>query len=328
MAVRKSVSRRSVTPGFVFQQPFIGFAAKVGARALGDKKSLKLYPVSDDGTCREEALYSAQVQLKQGTFSTKRIRGSASWEREETQTHTLDLDTPETKQPGLTYFFLNSHDDDYDRDTMCQRPCCQGTLVEVMDALVGNVGVLLDPDWYQGNWWETTLEDNLKKKDRYGGKPFHYYGISNFFLRHPALLHAMLGLFRQTYLIHCQNFDGPLRASLNRNDVVKALSQGDPELALHNLEKIRPWLELNVKPIHLYPFPKGYWYRLIQLHKAIYKHGYEEVFGGSIEQGWDLHSKGYGRNVNGAWSYWGSLSKGKTKRKLNSASKRLATLSR
>jgi len=327
MTARKAAPKRSPLSNLYFSQAGMGFETKVAIRPLKGGKQL-VRPVSVGGECREEMIYDAQVQLKNLVISTR--RKSRSWERVETRTHRLSLDAPETKQPGVTHFYLYSGDrygdyGDYEGGSPCARPCCQGRMVEVFDALVGTVGVLFDPDWYRGNWWQTLPEDNSKKKSN-----FQYFGVSNFFLRHPALCHTMMGLFRQAYLIFDQGLEEGMFDVLDQKDMVEALSQGDQELALRNIERIRPWLEVSTVNAgggsRSYPFPKGYWTRLIQLHKAIYKHGYEKVFDGDLEDGWGLLERGYGDDcVMGAWDYWG----GQAKRGYNAVTpdgKRLAQL--
>ncbi len=334
MTARKAAPKRSPLAKLHFSQAGMGFETKVAVRPLKGGKQL-VRSVSAGGECREEMIYDTQVQLKNLVVSTR--RKSKSWERIETHTNRLNLDAPETKQPGVTHFYLYGGDwyGDYEGSGPCRRSCCQGKMVQVFDALVGNVGVLFDPDWYRGNWWQTLPEDNFKKKSngpikRYADDGnFQYFGVSNFFLRHPALCHTMMGLFRQAFLIFEQGLEEGMFDVLDQKDVVEALSQGDQKLALRNIQRIRPWLEVSVTGVgagpRSYPFPKGYWSRLLQLHKAIYKHGYENVFDGDLERGWNLLERGYEDCVRGAWDYWG----GKAKRGYNAETpdgKRLAQL--
>lgn len=332
---RKKTSQKS-NPGITlgFDQPYMGIHAKYGTESLGKKKGLLIHTFDGGGECREETAYAVAHALKQRVVTVKKVRGS--WRSVETQTHSINLDAPATKQPNATVLLLYNDGDGYrgsDVGIPCTRPGCLQSLIESFDALVGNVGVLLDPDWYQGDWWQTRPEECIRKwRD---SPAFHYYGTSNYFLQHPSLLHIVLGLFRQVYLLRQQNQDVDLLGALNREDVVEALTNGDPELALQNLEKIRPWLEVGGNHKQGYPFPRGYWNRLVNLHKAIYNHGYEEVFGGSIEYRWGLLSQVDiaqdqddfydeeidGDKLGGVWSYWGESNRTK-------AARRLATLAR
>jgi hypothetical protein len=265
-------------------------------------------------------LSDARHALKALTYRFQKIPGS--WETKETRIAKLSLDHPQTKQPGSNYLYVQGFEAG-EHFGVCLRDCCRSKFAHCLDALVGQVGVLFDPDWYQGNWWETRPRDNPTSGAGHRNRresDFRYYGVSNAILRHPALLHTIMGLFRQAVLIHTQDLDHAVHDLVPRKDVEKALSEGNPGLALRNLRKIRPWVEVaNSARYRYFPFPRGYWNRLPQIHKAIYRHGFEELFGGSLEEGWRMTERGFNGALSGAWSYWGDG-------RLTSAGQRLARL--
>lgn len=310
MAARRRRTKRHPLAGRLrYETPALSFQSAFVVRPLQKGKRKALHTVENGSCCREEVLHETQRDLKYSIFRAERI--ARTWETKEIRTGHLDLDDPATKQPGLTFLRVDVMDE---AGFVCMKPCCRNNLVYLLDAIVGQVGVLFDPDWYQGNWWETQPEDN-REANMYSN--FSYYGVSNFILRHPALLHSVLGLFRQAVLLYGQNLDEPVLSRLDRVEVKKALTEGDPELALRNLRKIRTWIEVP-GPARSYPFPTGYWSRLLQIHRATYKHGYSKLFNGGVEHSWDLGVRGV-EGVDGACGYWGG-------RRGTPAGKRLAQL--
>lgn len=181
--------------------------------------------------------------------------------------------------------------------------------------------VALNPDRYEGDWWTTSPTEALAQ-----GNPeeLRWYGTDNFFLRHPVLTSLVMGMFRQAFLLHEQGFGDAILKVVNRREVEECLTYGDPDLAIRILNKLRPWIAVPTnRPASPYPFPTAYWHRLGQLKKAIYRYGYNEVFGGDIREGWGLGESGGGRYgiYNGPLAYWGA-----TGSKITLAGKRLAQL--
>ncbi len=317
---KRTTSPRHPLSGLSYSQPTLGFTAQVGVKPFKKGRRRGLCKLDVESGCREELLYETLRQLKNATHTRRKIPGT--WDTRENKVAHLDLDDPRTKRPGLTYLYVGTEEGwDGDPVNICGQPCCLNDLVHFLDATVGQVGVLFDPDWYRGNWWETRPEDNNRPKGGREAGEFRYYGVSNFFLRHPSLHHIIMGLFRQALLVYSQGKSSGALERLNRKDVEKAMREGNPRLAWRNLQKIRRWVE-TPEPGWNYPFPRSYWGRLQQIHKAIYKHGCDKLFGGNIETGWNLNDKGLDEGVDGAWSYWGN------QRVVTEAGKRLAQLGR
>jgi hypothetical protein len=159
-----------------------------------------------------------------------------------------------------------------------------------MDAFVGTLGVVLNPDRYQGDWWVTRPEEVAPKGARSSdyGQEYRWYGSDNFFLRHPVLVSLMLGMFRQGILLFEQGFDEAALRVVKRKDVENALTNSDPELAMRILTRLRPWIEASDRYQESLPFVRGQWDRLGQLHRAIFNYGYDELFGGGLSDSWNI----------------------------------------
>jgi len=261
------------------------------------------------GSCREELVWDAREFLQGKTVSWKTDRGT--WRRHAALERKVDIEHPSLKQPGVTYLWVASDPDDYEYGgySICRRPCCIGRFPELLDAVVGPVGVLLNEDRYLGDWWRTSPEEAATA----GKKELRWYGTDNFFLRHPVLTSLMMGMFRQGVLLFEQGYDAAILRAVDRKDVEDCLTNADPVLAKKILTKLRPWIE--VPQQYLAPnfsFPKGYWNRLDQTHRAVYKHGYEALFGGDIQKSWNLgQGEESGRYAvpNGPIAYWGTTGK-------------------
>lgn len=323
-----TTSRQRAITGLRFSQPYMRFQTSIRLRPTQSKRRAgQLYKLSIGADCREELMYDTFHTLRGRLVDAKPIPGT--WRCTETLLYRMDLDAPETKQPGVTYLTISAdreaerYNGRYDPGP-CLRSCCSRELIETMEAMVGNLGVLMDPDWYQGNWWQSGSDTLQVPKGRYDVPAIKYYGTSNFFMRHPVLFHLTFGMFRQAYLLHQQNLQKFMLETLERKEVEKALTDGDPERALRNLTRIRPWIEVKTQQVQNYPFPSGYWKRLVALHKAIYKHGYEAVFEESLEEAWHL-AQGDNYDLKGSWGYWGT-SQAKKDSKGRERAKRLKRL--
>jgi hypothetical protein len=278
--------------------------------------------------------------LQTPLISVKNIRNT--WQKERRLIRRPDIDHESLKQPGVTYLTLTTFPDEYDcygehAFVPCTKPCCIAGFSEFMDAFAGPLGVVLNPERYTGDWWVTEPDECVKQNSGYGDKVFRWFGMDNFFLNHPVLASLVLGMFRQGALLFAQGFDQAVLKKVTRKEVVDALSNSDPVLAMRILNKLRPWIEAgtNVGNASAFPFPAGYWDRLPLLYKGIYKYGYEEVFDGSLMGGWNIGPRYGGEGevldedavndryevANGPLEYWGTKGRNKT-----AASKRLESL--
>ena len=320
MPRRKKSTVAGVLRGFHFDQPFIGFHTSFQTLPLqGKLKKEEFHTMHYGGSCREELVWDTREFLQGKTISWKTERGT--WKRTPSLNRTINLDHPKLKQPLVTYLWVNDEEDwEGNMRQVCKRPCCLGTFPELLDALVGPVVVALNPDRYEGDWWTTSLEEALPKKHM---NELRWYGTDNFFLRHPVLTSLVMGMFRQAILLHEQGFDEAILKAVGRKDVEECLTNGDPALALRILTAVKPWVAVPSRfAAANFSFPALYWHRLAQLQKAIYKYGYEEVFGKTIHDGWGLASAENRYAVsNGPMAYWGT-----TGSKVTAAGKILAKL--
>jgi hypothetical protein len=269
--------------------------------------------VFEEGECREEILWGIRNNFQTLVSSENRVTGGNSWDRERVQNADIVLDDLPLKQGGQTTLMISTdHYNDYGDNIMCTRPCCADIIPKIMDTLVGNLGLLLDPDPHYGDWWQSPTQ---KKNNSEG---IEYYGINNSCLQHPALLHIVLGMFRQAHLLFTTGQEKGLLEAVPYSDTKKALNNADWKQAWKNLEAARHWIEV-AAPMGTYvfwPFPAGYWSRLKALHTALYKYGVDEVFeADSVAERWGIEKRSFDlydppeSSVHGAWGYFGSNDK-------------------
>lgn len=317
MSRQKKSTVAGVLRNFMFDQPFMGFSTKFRSQPLRGGKA-RTHILNYGGSCREELIWDTREYLQQKSVATQKIRGT--WRIRQVKTHRLDVDHRSLKQPNITHLWLNE-DEDFSGDfskLVCYRACCVDKFLEMMDALVGSLGVVLNPDRYEGNWWVTGPEE-ATKKITYGPPEYRWFGIDNFFLHHPVLTSLVMGLFRQGSLLFQQGFDEAILKTVKRKEVEEALTNSDPVLAMQILTKLRPWIEVPQKGyLNLAPFPRGYWNRLGLLHRALYKYGYDEVFAGDLQNSWNIHDSEEGGDEDliennpryevstGPMKYWGT----------------------
>lgn len=287
-------------------QPFLGFQTKIQIHWNGKDKRRRsggVHTMRAGAVCREELLHAVAQDFSDQVTRSRQKPGS--WEYITEVEGQIDVDAPVLKQPGTTFLWIANDDDPYVDPTYtpCTRPCCAGSLIETVDAIVGNACVVLNNDYYQGDWWQTSLEES--QSDRQSS--FAWFGTDNFFLHHPALLAVVTGLFRQAVLLHSFGLEEGLLQAVPREDTVRALSEADEKLALRNLDKMRPWIQAQSAG-RFFPFGGSNWGRLRTLHRAIYKHGYDQLFAGDFNHRWGLGERATGL-VNGAFSYWGAHTK-------------------
>jgi hypothetical protein len=285
MSSKKS-SVAGVLKGFRFEQPFMGFSTKFRTVPYKDKGAPQVHAMNYGASCREELIWDAREYLQSKTVTYKQKPGT--WENVATLQRIIDIDDRSLKQPFVTYFWFSGEDDydgSYNRAT-CMRPCCAARFPEVMDALVGTLGVALNPNRYVGDWWRTSPEEANKGN----GDELRWYGTDNFFLRHPVLTSLMMGMFRQAFLLFQQGFDTSMLTAINRKEVEGCLTDSDSELAMRILTKLKPWIAAKSPMVNL-PFPSAHWERLRLLHRAAYNHGYDALFGPDIHKAWNLSEK-------------------------------------
>lgn len=172
--------------------------------------------------------------------------------------------------------------------------------LDICDAVVGPITVLLNPDRYQGNWWKTSVEESKQRNNM-----LRWYGVDNTCIAHPVLASLYSGLVRQCAYIARTNLADQVRADVEGLGLRKCLIASDEDAALNIVKKMKRWIAVpgpkggrssNV-PVGVGTLPK-----IIALHTAIYKHGFEKTFGASFTDGWGAGrpmSWGYGYGVAG-----------------------------
>lgn len=306
-------------------QPLIGFRTRAivkGIPEVGRKNRSSNLDLKFEAACREELIGELHERLSdecwamEGGSDYDRYGNYTPWKQKHKKQAALHLEDPALKQPEVTRLHMGDDADYYgdegDKEfVICERECCMNPLLHTMDAVVGLPALLLNPERYTGNWWETSLEEF------YNGETLRWYGTDNFFLRHSSLVSMIMGLFRQAYLLHRVGLNRDLEKLAPREEVVQALRDSDPDRGFYLAQKIRDLIAPPRAAGH-YPLGNG-WELFANLHRAIYKHGYDEVFGGTIEDAW-AHQERCGSR--GAVDYF---VKGAKK---NEAAKRVARLAR
>jgi len=336
-----------MSPKLIDYSPYIGYETTLvfGPDPTVRKKNPKpsVLKSTHGSPCREEIVYRTQEELadlcmretepdppKKATRKVRR-RAVPIWRQAMPELQyavPVLFEDRRMHEPGATYLFVNHpHDDPYDfyeggTKNICPNPCCIESLIEAVDALVGPVCVLLDDDRYTGNWWMTDTSEAVKPIPGTGMNQFRWYGTDNFFLRHPALTSLIFGLFRQAVVFHFNGRDGDIRERVSRQEVEKCLSEADTDLAQRLVRRLRPVIELKDQRL-TFPVKPGWLDFVLQLHRAIDKHGYEDTFGGDFASGWGLSVIGAGlsRGANGFRTFFGTS-------KTTSNSRRVTKLAR
>lgn len=284
------------------QQPDLGFESKIKVEGLTKGSGqTQVHKIKVHSSCREDLNYHVRRRLRFLTYKEIKIklpsRPSWAWSFPEyQQTAEINLDVSVTKQPFITRIWIDIPNEKVSLD--------RAQLIEVTDALVGPVCVLLNPDRYQGNWWETSVSESEQFKRKYRHARFSWYGTDNFFLHHPALLSIVFGLFRQSVrLVRAKQVDG-LFALAPRNEVKKVLTDADPEKSLKLIRKLSPYITARHSSDH-YPIRKPNFNFLLKLHTAIYKHGLTTVFGGEVSQTWECKQQPHFDDIQGSQVYFG-----------------------
>ena len=300
------MSAKKKTLTLCSDQPYLSIQTSMTVRPTARGKGVTK-TLFEEGECREEIVWGVRSNMQHFVTREEHRPGGPVWDKRRVSNGEIDLSLGSLKQAGKTVLALQ-HDDYGDAMPTCTRPCCSNARVQVLDTLVGNLGLLLDVDPYYGDWWRSP-----ETKHGYG---FNYYGVNNSCLEHPALLHIILGMFRQAYLLYDSGKDAGLLEAVPYKDTEKALTNADWKQAWKNIEAARRWIEVSGGPFDHWPFPTGYFDRLRALHTALYKHGLDEVFqASSVVDRWEVEKyhgseiddfdSNISSNINGAWTYFG-----------------------
>ncbi len=327
----------SKNPGWRFVQFSVGLRAPIQTVPTeGKSKGSKVY-INASSTCREGVVGNVRNRL---SSALGRNAGGSWGQTQYTQHWQADLNLDSLKAPGESYLQVGrGHITQYhqlpnpkagqvrprarywaarydrgrkwgDRATHLQPEFILGHLrltksrvqdfIHFCDAIIGPITVLLNPDRFQGNWWETSVEEALRRNQ---DSCLRWYGVDNTVIAHPALVSLYTGLARQCALLARCNIRDEVLRSIDRKELRACLTQSDPEAALRIAKTMRRWIEV---PVPKYgdasniPVPIGGFKKIPALHKAIYKHGFDKTFGRQFHEGWAL-----GQSIYGPASYAG-----------------------
>lgn len=268
--------------------------------------------VEDDG-CREALIYNIGDWMEQlvGYSDEDENHDPTPWEKKKAALKPLApkdkilLNVESLRQAGGTRLIVSPYEYADDYNQMCQRECCRGNLVHAVNSLVSLPALLLNPDRYTGDWWEQTESQMMvvTRNSRYYEEPtFEYWGADNSILQHPALVSIMFGLFRQAVVLHKAGMVHDLERVVSPKAVRTALFNSDEKAALKLVQKLEPWIFCPTANTYFPISGPGKWELFLNLHKALYKHGFTAVFG-EVENAWELASRGI-KTLSGSHSYF------------------------
>ncbi len=299
--------------------------------------------VSGTSTCREGVVGQIRGAIRNAAGTQARI-GSSGWRVRYTPYGTIDLDRPALKQPEESFVAVHSGHimANRARPNPNYKPAAERRVLrnkngwyyppyhhywdekllrnfrakpltntaiqdflDVCDAVVGPLTVLLNPDRYQGNWWTTRIDECLTGKKRSG--MLHWYGVDNTCIAHPALTSLYAGLVRQCAYIARTGVVDQIREDVEGMGLEECLNESDEVQALRIARKLQRWISVPAlkhggtsnNPVGCGTFPK-----IVALHKSIYAHGFEKTFNGSFLHGWGV-ATATGNKYNGIHTFMG-----------------------
>ena len=316
---------------WTFHQHGILVRAPVLITPNGSKTGRKKV-ISASSTCREGVVSGIRNQLRSSAGRVK--QNPNSWNSKYTLNNKVELDHEPLKQPKQSYITVNRYHVvgnirkanpkagkriryrtyywNGPRYAYRKEPAfiyCNGRMTKtkaqqfiyICDAVIGPLTVLLNPDRYAGNWWHTSVEECMSHNGT-----LTWYGVDNTVLQHPAFVSLYTGLVRQCALLARTDKVEQLLATVSRTDVRNCLNNSDPEQAWVLAKKMRPWIEVPTPKSggqSNIPIPKGSFFKIPMLHKAIYANGFRKTFGKSFADNWSLAGDpyGYARGVGANW---------------------------
>lgn len=290
----------------VYEQPMLDLTTRIQYKG-------KVYEVdAEDDSCREALIYNIgdwmqdlvyEVSEEEEDYNPTPWKKKKAAPKPAAPKDKVLLNVESLRQAEGTRLRLlrcYDYDDDYVRP--CQRECCRGNLVHTVNSLVSLPALLLNPDRYTGDWWEQT-ESQIMVQTRHSDEAvFQYWGADNSILQHPALVSIMFGLFRQAIVLHKAGMVQDLEKAVSPASVRTALFNSDEKAALKLVQKLKPWLYQGSANTYFPISGPGKWELFLNLHKALYQHGFTAVFG-EIESAWELASRGI-KTLSGSHSYF------------------------
>lgn len=287
-----------------FSQPSTIFATTYPLRDLRTGE-VRQQSLECNFSCREGLLNNVRVALQKHLMEDR--EGSSTWSKVFVQTGEIAFDDEKGVVPGKTYMSTHIPNHPVRDDALKEKYAAQ--LYKVANIVAGLPLLLLNPQRKPGEW--ATLPPRFKPVvENYA----RWFGVDNSLLRHPALLSVGSGLFRQAALLVNCHLAEEVIASAPTEEVERVLVEADWKAAFGLIDQVRPWIQIlpgQGGNYENYPIPwtryvrngTSYWQRFIRLHRALRRHGFEDVLESFI-QGWNLDGKA--KDYSGAFSFWGA----------------------
>lgn len=289
--------------GWVYDQHIIRVEAPLIHIPEGSDQPAKKVILSARSTCREEIVYVLRQKMACAIQKLVPVRKDWGNSYRAVPNGRADLEDASLKQPESTCLSIHINHLGNVRNEL-RRP-----FIQVADAIVGQLCVLLNPNRYEGNWWDTLLEDDLDAKNGF----LRWYGYDNTLLYHPALVSLVTGLLRQSALMVRAGVHEKILEIAPREQVRETLNIGDVDAAMSSILALRKWIEVPT-PRHgrasNIPVPEGSFDKVINLHNAIFRHGMEATFKDSVAKSWGL--EGTAGKHKGIHSFMGAKIQNKT----------------
>lgn len=288
---------------WTFAQPSITFSTKYARRNLASGE-LRQQDLEASFICREGLLSSVRQALSAHLMESG--QGDTPWSKRFTPRWEIAFDQEELARPGKTCMEVLIPGGN--ETPLEKREEFAAKLYPVANIVAGLPLLLLNTHRKPGDWHKLPPRFQPLREGR-----ARWFGADNSLLHHPALLSVGTGLFRQAVALVSCGLAEEVLASTPQEEVEKALAEADWKAAFGLVDKARPWIQIipgKNGAFENYPIPwtkyarggTSYWQRFIRLHRALRRHGFEEVLEDFV-QGWNLDGRSL--DYSGAFSFWG-----------------------
>jgi hypothetical protein len=269
----------------------------------GSKAKRGIFAIDAYSTCREGLMNQIRRQISDSCGEVEsRTRGG--WKKDWAPKASVDIEHPTLRQPGKSFIAVDSSHITANHLIKTGGPSQRNwgapkratnveiqAYLDICDAVIGPITVLMNPDRYQGNWWSSTPGESREDKKHLGQtkKMLRWYGVDNTCIAHPALASLYSGLARQCACMARTNMVDQVREDVEGLGLKECLTTSELDLALIIVKKMRRWIEVPVPKGGLQsnvPVRLGSFSKIPALHKAIYTHGFGKTFGATFLEGW------------------------------------------
>lgn len=285
---------------------------------LVDKENIsrkKTIYISGNNACREVIINQVRNKLRRYVYGKASVSYfyPSSWDKVRWY---IDLERESLKQPGKTFLIIGKR---HFKGEVSKVKVAD--FIKLSNILVAPLNVMLNPNRYVGNWWETEIEEALENNN-WG---ITYYGIDNTIGYHPALVSLYLGLLRQCALLINCDAHKQIFPLIDYREVENCLNNSDLDLAVRIVKKMKPWIAVPPPaPKSIYGYSQNFatnfpvspnnFSKLFILQNLVYKKGLDKAFNGSINNSWNIERKPrkLGYNYSGMYNYTNNKLRNKT----------------